>query len=325
MILLTQLPACVPANVADVLALAHAMEREAAARYAALARSMRRVRHDDVAQVLEDLAAEERHHVVQVERLAEHLLHRPPDPDVARWEFPQTLTTEGDSGAAQLTPYRALAIAVRNEERAFAFWSYVAASSTTTQVRAQAEAMARQELLHAAKLRHERRRAYHAARAIQPSSSDEPPPATVNAARAEAARLEAEAAAFLEAAAERLAADKDTTSAVLLRDIAAQMRASLPAGGATDLYQPDAQTIARAVRAFGAGGSAPLLFEASGVVERLAITYIEWLGANADPAFAEALEPLERAAAQRLARIEARLTEIAPELRNLLTAPPPVM
>jgi rubrerythrin len=52
-------------------------------------------------------------------------------------------------------------MAVRNEERAFAFWSYVAAHAEQREIKRAAETMARQELEHAAKLRKERRRAYH--------------------------------------------------------------------------------------------------------------------------------------------------------------------
>lgn len=59
------------------------------------------------------------------------------------------------------TPYRALAMAVRNEERAFAFWSYVAAYSKDSEIKQAAEAMAREELGHVSTMRKERRRAYH--------------------------------------------------------------------------------------------------------------------------------------------------------------------
>lgn len=67
-----------------------------------------------------------------------------------------------DLGVSRLvTPYRALSIAVRNEERAFAFWSYVSAYSSSETVREYAEKMAREELRHASIVRKERRQAYH--------------------------------------------------------------------------------------------------------------------------------------------------------------------
>jgi rubrerythrin len=52
-------------------------------------------------------------------------------------------------------------MAVQNEERAFAFWSYMAASAKTPDIKSASEAMAREELGHVATLRRERRRAYH--------------------------------------------------------------------------------------------------------------------------------------------------------------------
>jgi hypothetical protein len=55
-------------------------------------------------------------------------------------------------------------MAVRNEERAFAFWSYVAAHAQAPEIRRAAEAMAHEELGHVAILRQERRNAFHAAR-----------------------------------------------------------------------------------------------------------------------------------------------------------------
>ena len=64
-----------------------------------------------------------------------------------------------------VTPYQTLSIAVRNEERAFAFWSYVSADAADPAIRREAERMAGEELQHVARLRGERRRAFHEARA----------------------------------------------------------------------------------------------------------------------------------------------------------------
>ena len=50
-----------------------------------------------------------------------------------------------------VTPYHALSIAVRNEERAFAFWSYMSADSDDPTIRREAERLAREELGHVAK------------------------------------------------------------------------------------------------------------------------------------------------------------------------------
>jgi hypothetical protein len=52
-------------------------------------------------------------------------------------------------------------MAVRNEERAFVFWTYMAARKPTNELREAAETMAREELGHVATLRRERRLAFH--------------------------------------------------------------------------------------------------------------------------------------------------------------------
>ena len=75
-------------------------------------------------------------------------------------------TTKGPATAHPrlLSAYRALSMAVRNEERAFAFWSYVAAHAGDADIRHAAETMAHEELGHVATLRRERRSAFHAER-----------------------------------------------------------------------------------------------------------------------------------------------------------------
>src|SRR5437667_11209209 len=135
----------------EMLAVAHALEREAAARYAVLADCMRRVDQRAIADLLDGLAAEERGHVDGVEQLAERTLHRPPDAALVHAVLPETFVREDEANAAALlSPYRTLSIAVRHEERAFSFWSYVAAQSDSPALRELAEAFAKQELTHAA-------------------------------------------------------------------------------------------------------------------------------------------------------------------------------
>jgi hypothetical protein len=55
-------------------------------------------------------------------------------------------------------------MAVRNEERAFAFWAYVSAHAESEGVRRAAETMAHEELGHVATLRRARRQAFHSER-----------------------------------------------------------------------------------------------------------------------------------------------------------------
>lgn len=87
-----------------------------------------------------------------------------PDPALVRWEAPETFDADSASEirtSRLMTPYLALSMAVRNEERAFAFWSCLAALSDDAEIKKVAEAMAREELGHVSILRKERRRAYH--------------------------------------------------------------------------------------------------------------------------------------------------------------------
>src|SRR6185503_2621056 len=55
-------------------------------------------------------------------------------------------------------------VKLADEERAFAFWSYMAAYSEDHAIQKSAEAMAKEELGHVSTLRKERRLAYHGQR-----------------------------------------------------------------------------------------------------------------------------------------------------------------
>lgn len=161
---LTSEPAGTLHSLEELFALADAIEKEAAERYAELARDMKRQKKFDLASVFEQLAAAEREHADSVTRWSQSRVGKAPDPALVRWEGPRTFDSETATeitSSRLMTPYRALSMAVRNEERAFAFWSYVAAFAEGADVKAAAEAMAREELGHVAMLRKERRRAYH--------------------------------------------------------------------------------------------------------------------------------------------------------------------
>jgi rubrerythrin len=148
----------------ELFALASAMEQEAALRYAGLADEMQRQNKSDLAAVFTQLADAERQHVSSVARWSQARRGKPPDPALVRWEVPATFDAEAAAEITTsrlLTPYRALSIAVQNEERAFAFWSYLAAFAEDSEIKSAAEAMAREELGHVSTLRKERRRAYH--------------------------------------------------------------------------------------------------------------------------------------------------------------------
>jgi rubrerythrin len=150
-------------SMEEFFALAHAMEMDAATRYEEAARKLRHEGFDRLADVFAHLADMERQHVGQVEQWAERRASPIAEPP---WSVPSMVDPDfaeiTRSGLA--TPYAALASAVRHEQRAFAFWSYVAAYAVEPQVKTAAEKMAIEELEHASLLRRERRLAFRAER-----------------------------------------------------------------------------------------------------------------------------------------------------------------
>jgi hypothetical protein len=228
--------------------------------------------------------------------------------------LPDTFILEQTGAAASLTPYKALSIAVKGEERAFSFWTHVATDAESEEVKTQAEMLARQELAHAARLRFERRRAFHA----DTVPKQKLPLAPVDAATVNAviATREADCADCLRAATiylERLN-DRESTALVkeLSRDFARNDPPPLPEGR----VQP---VLERAVSV----GPAGILFEVAGSIERV-LEYCVALIARAahGDGVAEAKSHAERAATAA-AKISARLLAIEPSLGKVLTRPLP--
>ncbi|MDA9435582.1 ferritin-like domain-containing protein [Bradyrhizobium sp. CCBAU 51627] len=171
--LLSAEPGGVVESLDELFALAHGMELEAANRYDDLAEEMRKQGKHDLADVFAKLGSAEREHVDSVAQWSQSRRGKVPDPALVRWQTPEAIDPEAAAEVKTsrlMTPYRALAMAVRNEERAFAFWSYLAAYSDDPEVKQASEAMAREELGHVTALRKERRRAYHREHAREPSA-----------------------------------------------------------------------------------------------------------------------------------------------------------
>ncbi|MDR3530058.1 MAG: ferritin family protein [Rhodopila sp.] len=200
----------------ELLAVAQAMGQEAAARYRALSTHMKRRGDADMAAQFEMLANMEDRHAMEVAGRSHALLGRAPDPARVRWDLPADFD-EAVAGRAILSAYQALAYAVRNEERAFAFYAYVAAEADQPDIRALAEDLARDELQHATLLRHYRRRAFHARR---PAPVDIPE--TVDAVLAMSRRWDAEAAAAHTALAATLDGAGEAEDAAIFRRLAAR-------------------------------------------------------------------------------------------------------
>jgi rubrerythrin len=154
-------------SLEELFAIAEAMEEESASRYTELSAQMRSLNLPAVAAAFETLAAEERGHAEHVAAWSRARTGTSPDPAMIRWRPPETFDEEEARALASsrlASAYRALSMAVRNEERAFALWTYIAAQAEDPAVRDAAERMAGEELHHAALLRRERRRAFQAER-----------------------------------------------------------------------------------------------------------------------------------------------------------------
>jgi rubrerythrin len=147
----------------ELFAIAAEMEQAAIDGYSRLAERMRRENRPDLAEVFDHLVAEERAHLGNVDRWSNAAMGKAPDKSALGWDPGPSFDDEGAGTIAPelLSAYRAFAIAVRNEERAFAFWSYLAAQAGSDELRAACERMALEELGHVATLRRERRRAFH--------------------------------------------------------------------------------------------------------------------------------------------------------------------
>jgi rubrerythrin len=166
MSLLKAEPAGPVRSLDELFAIAHAMESDAVARYTETAAQLRQQGAGELASVFDGLADIERGHVQQVTDWAEHREAAEPSKTQLPWTIPDTFDAPpGEMAQSKLlTPYRALASAVRHEERSFAFWTYVAAHADRTDVKEAAERMALEELEHVSLLRSERRKAFHAER-----------------------------------------------------------------------------------------------------------------------------------------------------------------
>ena len=271
----------------ELFAVADAMEKEAAARYSELAAEMQRQNKPDLAAVFAQLAAAEREHVNSVTRWSQSRLGKAPDPALVRWEAPETFDSEAQAeikASRLMTPYRALSMAVRNEERTFAFWSSVAAFADDPEIKKAAETMAREELGHVSALRKERRRAYHREHDAVAAGKQSGEVSGRSAATVDAGMLERSLASRLAELEGRL----DGAAAVRTHELVNEtLGMSAKAAGIgrfpASLQQGDAQTIA----------------------EVLTDAYLEGAERAPDPARLESLQALGERAIARLAWLRA--------------------
>lgn len=214
---LHQEPRAQPRTLQEMMSLAAALESEAVARYEQLAAAMTQRGEHGLAATFKAMLEEERDHLAAIERWSRELTGAAPAIATASWTLPAEIADSWDEAltSALLTPYRALGIAVLNEERGFAFYSYIAAHAETEALRGVAERLAREELGHAALLRRERRRAYRRERRQGSASS-----MTDADAHASAGEMERNAAILHALIAERLSALGQTEDAAALTAVA---------------------------------------------------------------------------------------------------------
>lgn len=205
-----------PLSLATLFDIADAIERESVRRYESLSAIMERRGETATAAAFRVMLDEERKHVAAVERLGAALGPARGSGTRFEWRLPADLWDSWDeaAGSSRLTPYRAFAIAVDNEQRAFALYSYLAANASDRQVAAAAEKLALEELGHAALMRRRRREAWHRERRETPEAL--PIVTSAPALQAWLAQREAAIAKRHRAVAERLRVVGDADSATLL-------------------------------------------------------------------------------------------------------------
>lgn len=290
-----------PVDLPLLVGIANAIEREAAARYATLARIMEQRGEAEVAAAFRRMLEEEQAHIEAVERWAQTLRQPLPDAAQFRWRLPPELSSSWDelAGSARLTPYRAFATAAYNEQRAFALYSYLAAAAEDPQVAAQAEQLALEELRHAALMRRWRREAYHRERPRQRAD----PPTVSSSAQLDAllARHEAAIAACHRAVAERLRTLGDAQSAAVVEQAAAAPTRPPASEPSVPEPIPDSDNPVRLLTA----AQAPL--EALGDTLETVMRGIEGdLFAEAEKALANVIGRIAKIALQAERRMEAR-------------------
>lgn len=301
--LLSQDPGIDVVDMSTLVRIATAIEDEAVRRYEMLAQLMDSRGEPAVAAAFRVMLEEERRHVDAVDQWAASV-GEPVDaaPDY-EWLLPADLSSSWEevAGSALLTPYRAFAVAVENEERAFSFYAYLAARAADEQVRAEAEKLGAEELRHAALLRRWRRRAYHRERRApqaRPVHID-----SVEMLRDFLTRREAEIAATHLALARRLEAAGDREGARLLED-------SIPAPARAAATDGAGAGVAAAAGTPGAMSEEPrhLFVDAQKPLELLA-DELEAVMATAEGELFEAAAAAMTGVIERLGRIALRIDE----------------
>ncbi len=214
-------------DVAVLFAVAIAIEREAARRYGELAARAAAAGESELADLFARLRDEEADHENGIGAWAVREGIMPATTLAFHWDSPAVAMEEevAEAGGSRMGTWKALVIAVHNEERAFAFYINVAAKTPDADVRRYAERMAEEELEHVALLRMERRRAWqgeHAANAAALPAAGAPDATDADALAEYVAEVEGESARRLRAEAGYAKEAGAARTASLLEAIAAE-------------------------------------------------------------------------------------------------------
>ena len=223
----------------ELLAVALALEQEAAARYRELSSRMATRGESVISDQFGKLAAMKNRHASDILERGERTLGHSLKPLGKGWDF-SAAHDEEDARDGALSVYQALAFAVRNQERAFAYFTYVAADTDDPQIRVLAEDLARDELSHLSVLRGHRRRAFHADRPAVFTL-----PMNVVELRVWATAWDAEAAMSHDALAKTLDQAGDAEGAAVFRQLAGRER---PAASSTAVVTTALRTPAEGLR-----------------------------------------------------------------------------
>ena len=292
-----------PVDMPTLVGIAAAIEQDSARRYAELAELMEARGEAATAAAFRAMHEVELRHGEAVDRWASSVDEPVDSPDRYAWLLPAEFATSWDeiAGSALLTPFRAFAVAVCNEERAFSFYSYLAAQATDDRVRAEAEMLATEELLHAAALRRWRRIAWRRERG-EGAAEGAAPVDDVAGLDALLARSWTGILACHRAVAARLREIGDPDAASFLEGLPAAAVPATALAAAASAVPTDAER--DAIAALGA--SLPLMVIAQRPLERLAERLEQVLDASQGDLFEATVAAIDTTVAL-LARIALRV------------------
>jgi rubrerythrin len=235
------------ASIEHLMAIACGMEREAGRRYREVALRMRLKGEEELDALFTFLSKTEDEYAADIDARAVTFFGQASDPAALGWH-PFEQFDEEDAHSAGLSAYRALAIAVRNKERAFEFYSYIAAYAQAPDLQRLAEQFAMDELAHAGLLRRERRKAWRAR--VASFACADPYPETIETLLAQAASAEQSAATAHRTLAARLRATQRSAAASLFDtaaddedDLARTLVHRLPPGTTYPEHPDEAESV----------------------------------------------------------------------------------